>query len=106
MITILKLEPGFFPEIKKIDQNLEAYQKEVNGLIDIIEINQDIDLVVNDEFLLNDSEFTINIRNQYFIFGNCYFVGRDGTNLSDDNIAKIFRSLILYEKGFFLSEVI
>ncbi len=106
MITILELEPGFFPEIKKIDQNLEAYQKEVNGLTDIIEINQDIDLVVNDEFLLNGSEFTINIKNQYFIFGNCYFVGRDGANLSDDNIAKIFRSLIFYEKGFFLSEVI
>lgn len=67
MITILELEPGFFPEIKKIDQNLEAYQKEVNGLTDIIEINQDIDLVVNDEFLLNGSEFTINIKNQYFI---------------------------------------
>lgn len=105
MITILKLEPGFFPEIKKIDQNLESYQKEVDGLIDIIEITPEIDLVVNDDFLGNNSEFTINIRNQYFIFGNCYFVGRDSTNLSDDNIAKIFNSLMIYEQGFFLSEV-
>lgn len=106
MITILKLEPGFFPEIKKINQNLEAYQKEVNGLIDIIEINQDIDLVVNDEFLLNDSEFTINIKNQFFIFGNCYFVGRDNTNLNNEDLKKIFNSLMVYEKGLFLSEVI
>lgn len=106
MITILKLEPGFFPEIKKIDQNLEAYQKEVDGLIDIIEITPEIDLVVNDDFLGNDSDFTLNIRNQIFVFGNCYFVGRDSTNLSDDNIAKIFNSLMIYEQGFFLSEVI
>ena len=65
IIDIEEVESKDFPQL-------------VDGLFDIIEITDYIDLYVNDEFLLRgDFRPTLRLPN-CIVFGPCFFVGHDG----------------------------
>ena len=53
MIKVLKIEVGQPPIIKKICNNLDGLQAEVDGLIQVIGLDNDCLLVCNDEGKLN-----------------------------------------------------
>lgn len=97
-MRILKVLEGGLLEIKYIPGTLEASQEEVGGLIDIIEINDKIDLVVNDEFLLNGSEPTLFLNNNLIVCGSCFFMNQDG-DLTEDQINYLFRKMRRLKNG-------
>lgn len=97
-MRILKVLEGGLLEIKYIPGTLEASQEEVGGLIDIIEINDKIDLVVNDEFLLNGSEPTLFLNNNLIVCGGCFFMSQDG-DLTEDQINYLFRKMRRLKNG-------
>lgn len=97
-MRILKVLEGGLLEIKYIPGTLEASQEEVGGLIDIVEINDKIDLVVNDEFLLNGSEPTLFLNNNLIVCGNCFFMNQDG-DLTEEQINYLFRKMRRLKNG-------
>lgn len=97
-MRILKVLEGGLLEIKYIPGTLEASQEEVGGLIDIVEINDKIDLVVNDEFLLNGSEPTLFLNNNLIVCGDCFFMNQDG-DLTEEQINYLFRKMRRLKNG-------
>ena len=97
-MRILKVLEGGLLEIKYIPGTLGASQEEVGGLIDIIEINDKIDLVVNDEFLLNGSEPTLFLNRNLIVCGNCFFMNQDG-DLTEEQINYLFRKMRRLKNG-------
>ena len=97
-MRILKVLEGGLLEIKEIPGSLKASQEEVEGLIDIIEINDKIDLVVNDEFLLNSSEPTLFLNRNLIVCGNCFFMNQDG-DLTEEQINYLSRKMRRLNNG-------
>lgn len=97
-MRILKVLEGGLLEIKYIPGTLEASQEEVGGLIDIVEINDKIDLVVNDEFLLNGSEPALFLNNNLIVCGDCFFMNQDG-DLTEEQINYLFRKMRRLKNG-------
>ena len=97
-MRILKVLEGGLLEIKYIPGTLEASQEEDGGLIDIVEINDKIDLVVNDEFLLNGSEPTLFLNNNLIVCGDCFFMNQDG-DLTEEQINYLFRKMRRLKNG-------
>lgn len=97
-MKILKVLAGGLLEIKDIPGNLKSSQEEVEGLIDIVEINDKIDLVVNDEFLLNGSEPTLFLNRNLIVCGDCFFMNQDG-DLTEDQINYLFRKMRRLKNG-------
>lgn len=97
-MRILKVLEGGLLEIKEIPGSLKASQEEVEGLIDIIEINDKIDLVVNDEFLLNGSEPTLFLNRNLIVCGNCFFMNQDG-DLTEEQINYLSRKMRRLNNG-------
>lgn len=98
-MKILKVLEGGLLEIKEIPGELKSFQKEVEGLIDIVKINDKIDLVVNDEFLLNGSDPTLFLNNNLIICGNCFFRNQDETDLREEEINYLFRKMRRLKNG-------
>ncbi|MDD6145817.1 MAG: DUF3846 domain-containing protein, partial [Oscillospiraceae bacterium] len=48
-ITVMCIEPKRFPKVITIENDLRSLQKEVNGLIECIDLSDDITLICNDE---------------------------------------------------------
>lgn len=97
-MRILKVLEGGLLEIKEIPGSLKASQEEVEGLIDIVEINDKIDLVVNDEFLLNGSEPTLFLNRNLIVCGDCFFMNQDG-DLTEEQINYLFRKMRRLKNG-------
>ncbi|MBL7575410.1 protein of unknown function [Peptoniphilus asaccharolyticus DSM 20463] len=97
-MKVLKVLEGGLLEIKNIPESLKASQEEVGGLIDIIEINDKIDLVVNDEFLLNGSEPTLFLNNNLIVCGDCFFMNQNG-DLTEEQINYLFRKMRRLKNG-------
>lgn len=98
-MRILKVLEGGLLEIKDIPGSLKASQEEVGGLIDIIEINDKIDLIVNDEFLLNGSEPTLFLNNNLIVCGSCFFTNQGRGDLTEDQINYLFRKMRRLKNG-------
>lgn len=97
-MKILKVLEGGLLEIKDIPGSLKASQEEVRGLIDIIKINDKIDLVVNDEFLLNGSNPTLFLNRNLIVCGDCFFMSQDG-DLTEEQINYLYRKMRRLKNG-------
>ena len=67
---------GEQPTIETIENTLEAKQKIVNGLIEVVPYNDEILLVCNEESKLLDMPPNL-IFDYDYIAGDCFFVGND-----------------------------
>lgn len=93
MHKILKIEESGMIEIKSTNN----FQKEVGGWIDVIEITPNIDLIVNDEFLLNNSKPILILNENLIVHGDCFFVGRyfeESISLTEENIKYLLSHLV------------
>lgn len=97
-MRILKVLEGGLLEIKDIPGSLKASQEEVRGLIDIIEINDKIDLVVNDEFLLNGSNPTLFLNRNLIVCGDCFFTNQ-GKDLTEEQLNYLYRKMRRLKNG-------
>lgn len=97
IVRILYKEVGKAPKIKFIDNTLEAKQKLVGGLIEVIPYN-DLLLVCNDEGKVLDLPPNV-IFDYDYIAGNCFVIGDDYENadfksLTIEEIVKARKDLI------------
>lgn len=90
-IRVLKIEPGKEPYVKEIDNDYEASQREVEGLIDCLGFDDGCVVVLNDESKINGMEPNRRYGND-IICGPFFICGdsRDGdfTSLTDEQIEK------------------
>lgn len=82
------------PRVMNIENSLEAKQKLVNGLIEVVPVTDDILLICNEEGKLEN--LLPNLVFDYdFIAGDCFFIGDDYENgdfksLTDEQIKEVF----------------
>lgn len=92
-LRIVLKKVGKNPEIMNIENTLDAKQKLVGGLIEVVGLTEDILLVCNEEGKLDD--LLPNLMFDYdYIAGDCFFVGDDYKNgdfksLTDEQIEEI-----------------
>ena len=82
------------PKVMNIENTLEAKQKLVNGLIEVVPITDDILLICNEEGKLEN--LLPNLVFDYdYIVGDCFFIGDDFENegfksLTDEQVKEVF----------------
>lgn len=92
-LRIVLKKVGKNPEIMNIENTLDAKQKLVGGLIEVVGLTEDILLVCNEEGKLDN--LLPNLMFDYdYIAGDCFFVGDDYKNgdfksLTDEQIEEI-----------------
>ena len=92
-LKIVLKKVGEEPEVINIENTLEAKQKLVDGLIEVIRIAEDILLICNEEGKLLNMPPNL-IFDYDYIAGNCFFIGDDylkGSfkSLSDEQIEEV-----------------
>lgn len=89
-LRIVLKKVGENPEVMNIENTLEAKQKLVDGLIEVVSITEDILLICNEEGKLDN--LPPNLLFDYdYIAGDCFFIGDDYENgdfksLTDEQI--------------------
>ena len=86
----------------EIENNLHSKQKFVGGLIEVIRLTEEIDLIVNEEYLLNESEPRVlifqNGKLYNIVMGDCFVCRNDGegnfTDIRREDIEVIQEYLI------------
>lgn len=92
-LRIVLKKVGESPEVMNIENTLEAKQKLVDGLIEVVSISEDILLICNEEGKLDN--LPPNLLFDYdYIVGDCFFIGDDYKNgdfksLTDDQIEEV-----------------
>lgn len=76
-IFALVKEPGKLPEIKKIQNTLDAFQKAVGGYIETVTLEPDCIIICNEEGRLYGLPFNCHIANLDF-YGTIVAVGSTG----------------------------
>lgn len=66
-IKILVIEPEKEPYVKLINNTLKSLQKEVDGFIEIVSIEDGVDLIINEEGKLCDMPFNRYITNDMIV---------------------------------------
>lgn len=61
-ITIVVKEPGKTPEVKEIDDTLEAMQEVVGGYIELVAMPNKLDFYVNEDGIMQELPFNTHIR--------------------------------------------
>ena len=92
-LRIVLKKVGEIPEIMNIENTLEAKQKLVGGLIEVVSVTDNILLICNEEGKL-ENLFPNLVFDYDYIAGDCIFVGDDYENgdfksLTDDQIDEI-----------------
>lgn len=93
-IRIVLKKVGEEPKVMNIEDTLEAKQKLVNGLIEVVPVTDDILLICNEEGKLEN--LLPNLVFDYdYIAGDCFFIGDDFENagfkgLTDEQIKEVF----------------
>lgn len=92
-LKIVYKEVGKEPIVMEIEDTLEAKQKLVGGLIEVIPYKEDLLLVCNEEGKILNLKPNLRFPNDYIV-GNCFIVGDDSENASfksikDEQIEKI-----------------
>lgn len=81
-IRILVVEPNKKPYQIKIEHTVENMQNIVNGLIDYIELEHNVDLIFNEEFYILKLPFNKIVKNN-IICGTFFIAGQhDGNTIS------------------------
>ena len=91
-LKILYKEVGKIPEVKEIEDTLEAKQKLVNGLIEVVPYIDDMLLICNEEGKILKMHPNLDFTYDY-IAGNCFVIGDDFENsgfrsLTEEEIKK------------------
>lgn len=92
-IKVLIVEPIRDPYIKEIQNTLEEKQKIVNGLIQFIELEEDVDLIFNEDGKILNLEMNRIITNDV-VCGTFIIAGQingDSTSLTEKQIQKYKR---------------
>lgn len=83
------------PKVVEIENNLSTLQKYVGGLIDIVEIEEDVDIIINDEGkLLGLSPNLVLYEFRDIIVGDFLVVGQkngETISLSEEKIEKYMK---------------
>ena len=83
------------PKVIEIENNLSTLQKYVGGLIDIVEIEEDVDIIINDEGkLLGLSPNLVLYEFRDIIVGDFLVVGQENgetISLSEEKIEKYMK---------------
>lgn len=104
-IKVVIFEPFKSPYIKEIENNVDTFQSIVDGWIDYIRLDNNIDIICNDSFLFDKTEYpnrsVFRYGHETFIFGTFFFIktvyDNDGDyhiSLSDEEIKKILSDFI------------
>lgn len=103
MIKILVVERNKEPYIKEVEDKLDSYQEIVGGLIECINVEDDVDLVINEEGKINGMEYNRDllafglfdaIFGTFFVVGVNYDTG-EFKSLNDAQIKKYKRKFRL-----------
>lgn len=89
-IRVLIVDPTINPYVEEIENTLEEKQKIVGGLIEFIELEDNIDLICNDEGKLNNLQMNRIIKNDV-VCGTFIIAGQkngDSISLTDKQIRK------------------
>lgn len=89
-IRVLIVEPRKELYVKEIEDTLEEKQKIVGGLIDFIELEDDVDLIFNEESKINNLEMNRIIKND-IVCGTFIICGQrngESISLTDEQIKK------------------
>ena len=78
-LRIVLKKVGEIPEIMNIENTLEAKQKLVGGLIEVVSVTDNILLICNEEGKL-ENLFPNLVFDYDYIAGDCFFVGDDYEN--------------------------
>lgn len=92
-MKVVYKEVGKAPQVKEIENTLEALQKAVGGYIEVIGMGGDILMVCDEEGKLKNSPYNFKLGND-FIVGNVLFVqsyGEDFTDISDANAELVLK---------------
>ena len=92
-LRIVLKKVGENPEIMNIENTLEAKQKLVGGLIEVVGLTEDILLICNEEGKLENLQPNLLFDYDY-IAGDCFFIGDDYNNgdfksLTDEQIKEV-----------------
>ncbi len=90
MIKVVKIEVGQPPVVKKIENTLDGLQKEVEGNIECVYLDDGCLAIINEEGKLNGMDPNRRLEND-IICGPFFICGDDGENfgsLSEEQIAK------------------
>lgn len=85
------------PELIEIEDTLEAKQKLVGGLIEIVEYAKDLLLICNEEGKIYGLRPNLSFEHDYIV-GDCFIIGDDFENegfksVQDNQIEKIMNDL-------------
>lgn len=94
-IRILVVEPNQEPKVAKIKNELSSLQEIVNGLIEIVELECNVDIVCNEEGKINNLEVNRIITNDV-ICGTFFIVGQH----KEDTISLSRKQIKKYKKIF------
>lgn len=89
-IKILIVEPTLDPYVKEVENTLEKKQKIVSGLIEFVELENDIDLIFNEEGKMYNLPMNRIIKND-IICGTFIIAGQkngESISLKDEQIKK------------------
>lgn len=90
-IKILIVEPTLDPYVKEVENTLEKKQKIVGGLIEFVELEDDIDLICNEKGKIYNLPMNRIIKND-IICGTFIIAGQkngESISLKDEQIKKI-----------------
>ena len=91
-LKVVLKKVGENPEIMNIENTLEAKQKLVGGLIEVVGLTEDILLICNEEGKLEHLQPNLLFDYDY-IAGDCFFVGDDCKgdfkSLTDEQIEEV-----------------
>ena len=93
-LKIVMKRVGKEPKVMNVENTLEAKQKLVNGLIEVLPVTDDILLICNEEGKIEN--LLPNLVFDYdYIVGDCFFVGDDYENgdfksLTDEQVKEVF----------------
>lgn len=86
-VKIVYKEVGKDPEVREIDDTLEAKQELVGGLIEVVPYKEGLLLVCNEEGKILNQKPNIDIGYDY-IAGNCFVIGDDFENSGFKSVAE------------------
>lgn len=93
-MRVIRKEPGKFPEVVDIPNELEDLQKAVGGYIEVWTVTTDLAILCDEEGKLKGAEDNCTLLGEDFV-GIILLVGLDGPEFTDvdPHVADLFKML-------------
>ena len=93
-MKVIRKEPGKFPEVVDIPNELEDLQKAVGGYIEVWTVTTDLAILCDEEGKLKGEEYNCTLLGEDFV-GTILLVGLDGPEFTDvdPHVADLFKML-------------